>query len=350
MKRRLVLLFLFGACLQFASAQPSQLPISQLIEVYRNPSKHPNYVMLSAHRGYWKDYPENSAPAITAAINLGVDMVELDITTTDLPEPTLYLLHDWGLDRLTDGHGIVKKRVSGRFVNYKRWEDLKDYNLKNSTGEITNYKLTTLEDALLLCKDKVLVSLDKAENIIKPMYDLTKKLGMIEQVTFKTKIQTYPTPESLKVLFSLEEDRKNIVRMYTPTIFNEFFEKDPNDVINKMKAFIKEGCTGFEMIYFKDADKMLTQSVTIDGKTYKNVIEWLKAVNMRVIQFPEWPENEKGNWSPAAYKFRNIDLTGNDLRCDWDWLMKESHAPNLIISDRLEVLFDYLKVIGKRNL
>lgn len=76
----------------------------------------------------------------------------------------------------------------------------------------------------------------------------------------------------------------------------------------------------------------------------------VKAINKRIIQFPEWPENERGNWSPAAYKFRNIDLTGNDLRCGWDWLLKESHAPDVVISDRLEVLFDYLNTIGKRSL
>ena len=104
------------------------------------------------------------------------------------------------------------------------------------------------------------------------------------------------------------------------------------------------------MIYFKDTDKMLTQPINVEGQTYQSVFVWLKVKNRRVIQFPEWPENEKGNWSPAAYKFRNIDLTGNDRRCDWDWLLKTSHAPDIVISDRLEVLFDYLKTIGKRSL
>lgn len=332
----------------FTCAQSASLPISQLIEIYNNPSKYPNYIMLSAHRGYWKDYPENSLPAIQAAISLGVDMVEFDITTTD--DGTLYLLHDWGLDRLTNGHGVVKKRVSGQFVNYKSWNELKDIKLRLYTGEVTQYNLTTLREALMACRNKVLVSIDKAENIIPAMYYLVKDLGMLQQVTFKTKIQTYPTPESIKQLVANKDDQKQLVKMFTPTIFNETFGADPNGMITKMKAFINEGCTGFEMIYFKDTDKMLTQKVTIDGKTYANVLLWLKSINKRVIQFPEWPENEKGNWSPAAYKFRNIDLTGNDLRCGWDWLLKESHAPDVVISDRLEVLFDYLKTIGKRSL
>lgn len=349
MKFFFMLLSLLGICLQSAFGQSKRLPISKLIEIYKNPLKYPNYVMLSAHRGYWKDYPENSLPAITAAIDLGVDMVELDITRTDYSETVLYLLHDWGLDRLTTGHGIVKKRIDGEIHNLKIWDDFKDVYLKKSTGKVTEYKLALLKDALLLCKDKVLVSLDKAENIIPEMYNLVKELGMIEQVTFKTKIQTYPTPESLKQFFSSEADKKNIVRMFTPTVFNEAYERDP-DIINKMKAFLAEGCSGFEMIYFKDSDKMLTQPIVVDGKKYSSSIAWLKAINKRVIQFPEWPENERGNWSPASFKFRKIDLTGNDMRCDWDWLMKEAHAPDLIISDRLEVLFDYLRVLGKRSL
>ena len=96
------------------------LPIEKLIEVYNNPAKYPDYIMVSAHRGYWKDVPENSLPAIEAAIAMGVDMVELDVTRTDYSENVLYLLHDWGLDRLTDGHGIVKKRIDGELNHYQK--------------------------------------------------------------------------------------------------------------------------------------------------------------------------------------------------------------------------------------
>lgn len=347
MKKVSIVMFLLGTCLQLCIAQTEGLPISKLIEIYNNPKGYPNYIMLSAHRGYWKDYPENSLPAINAAIGLGVDMVEVDITTTD--DGTLYLLHDWGLDRLTDGHGIVKRRHYGKFVNYRSWDELKDVHLRLSTGEVTQYKLTTLRDALLACKNKVLVSIDKAENIIPEMFYLVKSLGMTQQVTFKTKIQTYPTPESIMNLVQNKDDKELLIKMFTPTIFNETYESDP-DIIDKMKAFVNAGCTGFEMIYFTDQDKMLTQQVTIDGKTYSNILKWVNDKNKRIIQFPEWPENEKGNWYPAKYKFVKIDLTGRDLRCSWDWLLQPSHAPDVVISDRLEVLFDYLKTIGKRTL
>ena len=71
--RKLLLLFLFlgGVGLQLCYSQSQPLPIENLIDIFNNPIKYPNYIMISAHRGYWKDYPENSLPAIQAAIDLG---------------------------------------------------------------------------------------------------------------------------------------------------------------------------------------------------------------------------------------------------------------------------------------
>ena len=80
--KKLVLLFLLfgGICSQLCYSQSQPLPIEKLIDIFNNPINYPNYIMISAHRGYWKDYPENSLPAIQAAIDLGADMVEFDIT------------------------------------------------------------------------------------------------------------------------------------------------------------------------------------------------------------------------------------------------------------------------------
>lgn len=347
--RKLLLLFLFlgGVGLQLCYSQSQPLPIEKLIDIFNNPIKYPNYIMISAHRGYWKDYPENSLPAIQAAIDLGADMVEFDITKSD--DDILYLLHDYGLDRLTTGHGIVRKGEGATFEYYKSWDELKNLKLKEVTGEVSQYKLATLREALLKCKDKVLVSIDKAENIIPQMYYLVKELGMVNQVTFKTKIQFFPTPKSIKDLVTSEEDKEQLVKMFTPTVYSELLDKDP-DLINKMKAFIEAGCEGFEMIYFQDSDPMITRPVTVEGTPYDNILNWLKVKNTCVIQFPMWPETEKGCWVPRKFNYSIINLKGTDRRCDWDWLLKVAHAPDVVISDRLEILFDYLKTIGKRSL
>ena len=41
-----------------------------------------DYVVVISHRGDWRNYPENSIPAIESIIRMGVDMMELDVKMT----------------------------------------------------------------------------------------------------------------------------------------------------------------------------------------------------------------------------------------------------------------------------
>ena len=38
--------------------------------------------LVAAHRGDWRNYPENSLEGINSAIEMGVDIVELDLQCT----------------------------------------------------------------------------------------------------------------------------------------------------------------------------------------------------------------------------------------------------------------------------
>ena len=40
------------------------------------------YVVVASHRGDWRNYPENSIPAIESVIRMGVDIMELDLKLT----------------------------------------------------------------------------------------------------------------------------------------------------------------------------------------------------------------------------------------------------------------------------
>jgi glycerophosphoryl diester phosphodiesterase len=62
-------------------------------------------MIIIAHRGFSSRFPENTLPAIRAAIRLGVDMVEIDVQQTRDNE--LVVFHDYRLDRI---YG-VRKRV-----------------------------------------------------------------------------------------------------------------------------------------------------------------------------------------------------------------------------------------------
>lgn len=62
-------------------------------------------VILAAHRGERRRYPENTIPAFEAAIALGADMIETDIRMTRDGE--LVVIHDASTLRTTGAEGII---------------------------------------------------------------------------------------------------------------------------------------------------------------------------------------------------------------------------------------------------
>lgn len=59
-----------------------------------------------AHRGVSSSFPENTLVAIQAAIDLGVDWIEIDVVTT--ADGVVILSHDSAADRCTSGTGLFK--------------------------------------------------------------------------------------------------------------------------------------------------------------------------------------------------------------------------------------------------
>ncbi len=63
-------------------------------------------LVVIAHRGASGTCPENTLAAFRRAGNLGADMIELDVQLTRDGE--VVVIHDWTLDRTTDGDGAVR--------------------------------------------------------------------------------------------------------------------------------------------------------------------------------------------------------------------------------------------------
>jgi len=61
-----------------------------------------------AHRGASGTYPEHTRPAFLRAIDLGVDMIELDVQLSR--DEQLVVFHDHTLERTTSGAGMVRDR------------------------------------------------------------------------------------------------------------------------------------------------------------------------------------------------------------------------------------------------
>ena len=131
-------------------------------------------VIVVAHRADWRNFPENSLEAIQSSIDMGVDMLEIDVQRTK--DGVLMLMHDHDLNRMTNGTGNIAETT---------WEEISKLNLKDHQGNMTPYKVAKLEDALLLCKDRIMINLDKADRYFDEVFALLEKTGTTNLIVMK---------------------------------------------------------------------------------------------------------------------------------------------------------------------
>jgi glycerophosphoryl diester phosphodiesterase len=84
----------------FLGATPARISSRELMGDERTPGQA---AFIASHRGGAATAPENTLPAITAALTAGFDYVEVDVALTADRQPVL--MHDKSVDRTTDGHG-----------------------------------------------------------------------------------------------------------------------------------------------------------------------------------------------------------------------------------------------------
>ncbi|MDR0414861.1 MAG: FG-GAP-like repeat-containing protein [Prevotellaceae bacterium] len=131
------------------SVRVEQNKIEKLLA--RLKSTDSSYVFVIAHRGDWRNAPENSIPAIEKAAAAGVDMVEIDIQKTKDGE--FVLMHDGNVNRTTNGSGNIGDKTLA---------ELKRLRLRYTDGVLSDETIPTLREALLACKrSEVLVNIDK---------------------------------------------------------------------------------------------------------------------------------------------------------------------------------------------
>ena len=94
MKRISLLLVFALAILTACAPKQEQTRVQKALAALHDPSS--KYVVVAAHRGDWRGYPENSIQAIESCIRMGVDMMELDLKLTKdgFPSHPLYLKSD----------------------------------------------------------------------------------------------------------------------------------------------------------------------------------------------------------------------------------------------------------------
>jgi glycerophosphoryl diester phosphodiesterase len=107
-------------------------------------------ILLGGHRGNPDEFPENTLASFTSAIDLGVDLIELDVHRSE--DGGLPVIHDHLLDRTTNGSGLVRDQTMAELKRFDAgsWKD------PRFAGE----PIPSLDEVLALAKGHVGVAIE----------------------------------------------------------------------------------------------------------------------------------------------------------------------------------------------
>ena len=145
------------------------------------------YVVVTVHRGDWRNFPENSIPAIESIIRMGADIMELDLKMT--ADSVLILSHDADVLRCTNFSSVFRDQP-GKSARVKdlTLEEIKSLSLKRAHNvEIDTLHIPTLREALLCCKDRICVNVDQGYEYYDQVLAVTEELGVTDQILIKGK-------------------------------------------------------------------------------------------------------------------------------------------------------------------
>jgi glycerophosphoryl diester phosphodiesterase len=135
-------------------------------------------MLLGGHRGNADECPENTLASFRSAIELGVDVIELDVHRTE--DGALAVIHDHLLDRTTNGSGFVRDHSMAELKRFDAgsWKD------PRFAGE----RIPSLDEVLAMAKGRVGVAIE-IKNLPLPypgiedaIVQTVKEAGMVGEV------------------------------------------------------------------------------------------------------------------------------------------------------------------------
>lgn len=172
-------------------------------------------IKVIAHRGASAEIPGNTISAFKKAIEVGADMIELDVHASK--DGHLVVIHDFTVDETTNGSGAVAELTLAE--------------LKELVVEDVE-KIPTLEEVFQLAKGKIDINVEiKAEGIEQKVVDLIRKYGLEKNVLISSfnlpgiKIVKEIAPElkTAALLSTPVEDILGVLKEYKADAINPFF-------------------------------------------------------------------------------------------------------------------------------
>ncbi|MFH1661748.1 MAG: glycerophosphodiester phosphodiesterase [Candidatus Falkowbacteria bacterium] len=182
-------------------------------------------ILKIGHSGAKGYEPENTLRSFKKAINLGVDMIELDVYICKTGE--VVVMHDNKVDRMTNGSG---------YVDSKSLKQLKKLKIKKSE------KIPTLREVLNLINRKTKINIElKGEKIASPVLSIIKEYVNKNNWSYDDFLISSFNHYELQKFNKLNKDIKIGALTYCiPIGFAEFAEKINTYSIHLSKDFINK--------------------------------------------------------------------------------------------------------------
>ena len=246
----------FLSCSSTNTGTVNNAGISYILDEFHNASS--KTVLVAAHRGAHNGNFENSIASIHKAIELGVDIVELDVKTTK--DGFLVLMHDSKIDRTTTGTGKVEDLT---------FAELRTYKLKAPYGRVSEETVPTFEEALKIIKGKIMVDIDMKTDNVEGMVAMVEKTGTNDYVFYFD--NDYHQLDAIKKIessaqimpraYSFHMADSAIVK-YNPPVVHidpDFYTKDLTQMLRKNNSRVWINTLGEADCYIRrgEGDKVL---------------------------------------------------------------------------------------------
>lgn len=282
-KNRLLCSCLLLLCALVACAQQSDENVSKTLQTITDKS-----VLVVSHRADWRNAPENSLQAIKNCIEMGVDMIEIDLKKTK--DGYLILMHDKKIDRTTTGKGLPQDYTLG---------ELRKFRLKNGAGHKTAHLIPTLEEVMNLCKGKILVNIDKGYDYFQEAYQILEKTGTTSQCIIKSdfpyeKVVSEHGSVLLKMTFMPVVNLDNpvvaesiidgYIRNMKPSVFELVFSKDSEETLRLVKKVHDSGAKIFVNAMWPELCGAHDDDMAVEEQKYEQSWGWIIRQNVSFIQ------------------------------------------------------------------
>ncbi len=294
MKNKFSILVLATLLINFATAF-AQNPSTKLNNLFKEKNKE---ILVAAHRGDWRNAPENSMNALLYCIEKRFDMMELDVKMTK--DSQMVVMHDNTIDRTTNGKGKVSDYTLA---------DLQKLRLKNGLGRVTQNQIPTFKEMMLAAKGKILINVDKGNDHLNEVFAVLKETETLNQA-----IVNIGDNIDLSKLNSEAKIPENASIMVVVNMVNQ----NALEIIKSYETFPR---SVIQPIFNTDTLANLNEIPAIA----KTQVIWLNSL---------WPSLNGGHDDDRAVELKQEEES-------WGWLIKKK--PSILQSDRPTELMNYLK-------